>query len=56
MNKKLDEIINSQIKEYQKRKARLFFEMAVGELLETHEYEEVKDVVKSYLEMLDELK
>ena len=50
---KLDQIITEQVDHYHKNKAKIFFEAAVGELLERHSLEESKKIIKSYLDHLD---
>lgn len=51
---KLNKIVNSQIDFYHRNKALIFFEAAIGELLEKHGLKESKKIIKSYLDHLDE--
>lgn len=51
---KLNQIVSEEIKQYHKNKAKIFFEAAVGELLERHSLEESKKIIASYLDYLDE--
>jgi len=55
MSQELNQIVEQEIKEYQQRKAKIFYEMSIGELLSTHSLKESIEIIKSYLEQLEEL-
>ena len=52
--RKLEDIINAEIRQYNRRKALLFFEMAVGEVMQNYDLDESKKIIQSYLDMINE--
>lgn len=52
--KELDELIQRQIQDYNQRKAKIFFDMAVGEIIQQFGITESKQILKCYLDQLEE--
>jgi len=52
--KELDELIRRQIQEYNQRKAKIFFDMAVGEIIQQFGITESKEILKCYVDQLEE--
>ena len=52
--KELDELIQRQIQDYNQRKAKIFFDLAVGEIIQQFGITESKQILKCYLDQLEE--
>jgi hypothetical protein len=52
---KLDSMVILHKQNYKKRKAKIFYEAAVSELLETHSLDEAEKIMISYIEHLKEI-
>lgn len=53
-NKKINDIIEKEIIKYKQRKALIFFEAAISDVLENYSMIEAKKILKSYQEFLEE--